>query len=229
MVKKKRILLVEDDVNLGFMLLEHLEDHGFDVKLYRDGESGYNAYKKDSYDFCILDLMLPKMDGFTLAEKIRENETKTPILMLTARSMDEDKLKGFKLGIDDYVTKPFNEEELVYRIHAIMGRAQPQELQFPKKYNIGKFVFNRADMSLTGYNESRRLTKKEAEILLRLSQSLNEIVSRSKLLNDIWGEDDYFTGRSLDVFISKLRKYLKKDDSISINSIPNVGLILKVG
>jgi len=228
MYDKKRILLVEDDINLGFMLLEHLEDNGFYVKLYRDGESGYNAYRNGNYDFCILDLMLPKIDGFTIAEKIRKNEAKTPILMLTARSMDEDKLRGFKLGIDDYVTKPFNEEELVFRINAILGRTQDVAPKFLKKYTIGKFVFNRADMCLTGFNESKRLTKKEADILLRLSESMNEIICRSEVLNAVWGKDDYFTGRSLDVFISKLRKYLKKDPSISISSIPNVGLILKV-
>ena len=228
MPKKKKILLVEDDINLGFMLLEYLEEHGFDVKLYRDGESGYNAYNNGYYDFCILDLMLPKMDGFTLAEKIRTHTTKTPILMLTSRTMDEDKLKGFKLGIDDYVTKPFNEEELVYRIHAILDRVQSATPKFSKEYRIGKFIFNRTNLSLIGCNTSKRLTKKEAEILLRLSDSKNEIVSRSELLKDVWGEDDYFTGRSLDVFVSKLRKYLKQDPSISINSIPNVGLILKV-
>ena len=227
MDSKKRILLVEDDVNLGFMLLEYLEDNGFEVKLYRDGESGFNAYNKDRYDFCILDLMLPKMDGFKLAQKIREGQHRTPVLMLTARSMDEDKLKGFKMGIDDYVTKPFNEEELLCRINAILKRTQTKEPQFSKEYQIGKFTFNRTNLVLTGLNESKRLTKKEAEILLRLSDSKNEIVERSEILKAVWGEDDYFTGRSLDVFISKLRKYFKKDASISIESIPNVGLILK--
>ncbi|WP_272149676.1 response regulator transcription factor [Tenacibaculum aiptasiae] len=228
MSNKKRILLVEDDVNLGFMLLEYLEENGFNVKLYRDGESGYNAYTNGYYDFCILDLMLPKMDGFTLAKKIRKHKIKTPILMLTSRSMNEDKLKGFKIGIDDYVTKPFNEEELVCRINAILSRYEVNKSQFVKEYTIGQFVFNRANLSLNGFNDSKRLTKKEGQILALLSNSKNEIVERSEILNNVWGEDDYFTGRSLDVFISKLRKYFKEDPSISIESIPNVGLILKV-
>lgn len=228
MSEKKRILLVEDDINLGFMLLEYLEENGFNVKLYRDGESGYNAYTNGHYDFCILDLMLPKLDGFSLAEKIRKHKRNTPILMLTSRAMDEDKLKGFKIGIDDYVTKPFNEEELVYRINAILNRVQISKPQFLKEYTIGNFVFNRASLDLTGCNESKRLTKKEGQILAILSSSKNEIVERSDLLNAVWGEDDYFTGRSLDVFISKLRKYFKKDPAVSINSIPNVGLILRV-
>ncbi|WP_299554545.1 response regulator transcription factor [Seonamhaeicola sp.] len=228
MTSKKRILLVEDDLNLGFMLLTYLEDHGFEVKLYRDGESGYKAYTNGHYDFCILDLMLPKMDGFTLARNIRKNKARTPILMLTARAMDEDKLKGFKLGIDDYVTKPFNEEELVYRINAILNRAEPTKPRVSREYRIGKYVFNSSTLSLSGFNESKRLTKKEAEILLQLSGSINEIVHRSDILQAVWGEDDYFTGRSLDVFISKLRKYLKKDAAVSIKAIPNVGLMLKV-
>ena len=135
MTKKIRILVVEDDLNLGFMLVEYLEDNGFDVKLYRDGESGYNAYLNTKYDFCILDLMLPKMDGFSLAKRIRINDTKLPILMLTSRTMAEDKIKGFKIGIDDYVTKPFNEEELVYRINAILGRGSTKN-----KQNLLKFL-----------------------------------------------------------------------------------------
>ncbi len=227
MPRKIKILLVEDDVNLGFMLMEYIEANGFEVKLYRNGESAYKAYEKGTYDFCILDLMLPKMDGYTLARKIRSHKVKTPIIMLTSRSSDEDKLNGFKIGIDDYVTKPFNEEELVYRINAILDRTQVMEPQFLKKYSIGQFIFNRADLSLAGFNESKRLTKKEAEILLWLCDSKNEIVKRSEILKAIWGEDDYFTGRSLDVFISKLRKYFKKDPSISIVAIPNVGLTLK--
>lgn len=228
MTNKIRILLVEDDVNLGFMLLEYLEDNGFEIKLYRDGESGYNAFINGYYDFCILDLMLPKMDGFTLAKKIKASKTNIPILMLTSRTMDEDKLNGFKIGIDDYVTKPFNEEELVYRINAILNRSQSSKPQLLKEYHIGGYLFNRTNLNLTGFKESKRLTKKEAEILVRLCNSKNEIVKRSELLEAVWGENDYFTGRSLDVFISKLRKYFKKDASVFIETIPNVGLILKV-
>lgn len=228
MYRNNRILLVEDDVNLGFMLVEFLESNGFEVKLYRDGLSGYKAYKNGHYDFCILDLMLPKMDGFTLAEKIRLHPIKTPILMLTSRSLDEDKLNGFKIGIDDYVTKPFNEEELLYRVQAILNRTQISKEAYLREYTIGEFTFNRTNLNLTGFEETKRLTKKEAEILIKLCSSKNEIVKRSEILETVWGEDDYFTGRSLDVFISKLRKYFIKDSSISIDAIPNVGLILNV-
>ncbi len=227
MLHKSKILLVEDDINLGFMLMEYLETHGFETKLYRDGESGYRAYSEGNYDLCVLDLMLPKMDGFTLAKKIRECEAKTPIIMLTARSMDEDKIKGFKIGIDDYVTKPFNEEELVYRINAVLNRYRPETPEHPKEFSIGDFTFNTSNQSLNGFGVSKRLTKKESEILLLICLEKDTIVKRSKILKAVWGEDDYFTGRSLDVFVSKLRKYLQKDSSISIETIPNVGLMLK--
>lgn len=228
MSEKIKILLVEDDVNLGFMLMEYLESEGFDTKLYRDGESGYNAYMDGQYDFCILDLMLPKMDGFTLAKKIREDKKRIPIIMLTARSTAEDKIKGFKIGIDDYITKPFNEEELVCRVNAVLERSQFEEHQHSNKINIGKYSFLCSNQSLCGFNHTKRLTKKESEILALLCKSKNEIVKRSDILLSVWGDDDYYNGRSLDVFISKLRKYLKEDASISIESIPSVGLILKV-
>ncbi|MDC8005845.1 response regulator transcription factor [Aureisphaera galaxeae] len=224
---KSRILLVEDDTNLGFMLMEYLETNGFETKLYRDGESGYRAYSEGNYDLCVLDLMLPKMDGFTLAQKIREDEVKTPIIMLTARSMDEDKIKGFKIGVDDYVTKPFNEEELVYRINAILSRYQPEAPSHPEEFSIGGFTLDTSSLSLNGFGLSQRLTKKEFEVLLLLCLEKNKIVKRSKILEDVWGEDDYFTGRSLDVFVSKLRKYLQKDTSVCIETVPNVGLMLK--
>ena len=227
MSAKSKILLVEDDTNMGFMLAEYLETHGFDAKLYRDGESAYRAYADGAYDLCVLDLMLPKMDGFTLAKKIRESDVKTPIIMLTARSMDEDKIKGFKIGIDDYVTKPFNEEELVYRIYAILNRYQPKQPPHPETFSIGGFTLNTSMLTLIGFGIHKRLTKKEAEILTLLCINKNRIVKRSDILLAVWNEDDYFTGRSLDVFVSKLRKYLQPDASVCIETIPNVGLLLK--
>lgn len=227
MKNKIKILLVEDDVNLGFMLVEYLEANGFNVKLYRDGESGLNAYLNDKYDFCILDLMLPKMDGFQLAEKIRADEKKVPIIMLTARSMPEDKVKGFKVGIDDYVTKPFNEEVLVCRINAILERAgEVKQPEFKTEYCIGEYKLICKTQSLKGPEEERRLTQKESAILKILCHKPNEIVPRSDIMISVWGNDDYFIGRSLDVFVSKLRKYLKADPKLSIESIPSVGLIL---
>ncbi|CAG5082313.1 response regulator transcription factor [Parvicella tangerina] len=225
-----RILLVEDDLNLGFMLREYLEQEGFDTKLYRDGESGLQGYLKGQFDLCILDLMLPKMDGFRLAEKIREDGKRVPVIMLTARSMSEDKVKGFSLGIDDYVTKPFDEKELVCRINAILQRVNDASVkkQEPTEFTIGSYSYCCLNQTLSGPTEERRLTKKEAAILKILCEHKNEIVDRSELLKSVWGDDDYFMGRSLDVFISKLRKYLKDDPNLSIESIPSVGLILNV-
>lgn len=228
MDKLIKVLIVEDDLNLGFMLREYLESEGFDAKLYRDGESGLKGYQNGVFDICILDLMLPKMDGFSLAEEIRKDGKRVPIIMLTARSMSEDKIKGFSIGIDDYVTKPFDEQELVCRINAILDRVN---LSLPKNdsvslYEIGEYHLNCANQSLCGPSEEKRLTKKEAAILKILCESKNRIVDRSEILRAVWGDDDYFMGRSLDVFISKLRKYLKDDPTLSIESIPSVGLIL---
>jgi DNA-binding response OmpR family regulator len=224
-----KILLVEDDLNLGFMLREYLEAEGFDAKLYRDGESGLQGYNNGSFDLCILDLMLPKMDGFSLAEEIRKDGQRVPIIMLTARSMSEDKIKGFGLGIDDYVTKPFDEQELVCRINAILQRVGSDGGQSEKsEFSIGNYSYNCGNQQLCGPSMSKRLTKKEAAILKMLCESKNQIVERSTILKSVWGDDDYFMGRSLDVFISKLRKYLKDDPNLSIESIPSVGLILHV-
>lgn len=226
-----KILLVEDDLNLGFMLREYLEMEGFDVKLYRDGESGLQGYVKGSFDICILDLMLPKMDGFALAREIRKDGRRIPIIMLTARSLSEDKIKGFNLGIDDYVTKPFDEKELVCRVHAILQRVEAsksKEDTKKKTYSIGEYAFDCGTQLLCGPMIEKRLTKKESAILKILCASKNQIVDRSVILKSVWGDDDYFMGRSLDVFISKLRKYLKEDPNISIESIPSVGLILHV-
>lgn len=228
MSDKVKILLVEDDLNLGFMLREYLEKEGFDAKLYRDGESGLQGYQNGTFDICILDLMLPKIDGFTLAEEIRKDGKRIPIIMLTARSMSEDKIKGFSLGIDDYVTKPFNEEELVCRVNAILERVNivPATVHEKPEFEIGVYSYNCKNQTLYGPCEEKRLTKKEAAILKILCKSKNQIVERSAILKSVWGDDDYFMGRSLDVFISKLRKYLKDDPNLSIESIPSVGLIL---
>ncbi len=226
--KKIKILLVEDDTNLGFLLLEFLESNGFNVKLYRDGISALNGYDTDGFDFCIFDVMLPEMDGFTLAEKIRENNTKIPMIFLTARAMKEDKIKGFKIGIDDYITKPFDEDELLFRIQSILNRVnQIPEKQDQLVYQLGKYIFDVSNQELKTETESKRLTAKESKILAMLAQSKNNIVSREKILMEIWGQNDYFIGRSLDVFISKLRKFLQNDPHIKIETVPTVGIILK--
>ncbi len=229
MKEKTKILLVEDDVNLGFLLVDYLESNGFDVKLYRDGESGLKAFKNGRFDFCILDVMLPKMDGFSLAAAIKESKKRTPILMLTARSLKEDKIKGFKLGIDDYVTKPFDEEELMYRIQAILARIQETEteaVQQTDEIQIGEFTLVYQNQLLKRDGDSQRLTNKENEILYLLAASKNSLVKRDFIMEKVWGKTDYFIGRSLDVFISKIRKYLSTDASLKIDVVPTVGIIL---
>ncbi len=227
--EKIKILLVEDDINLGFLLIDFLESNSFEVKLYRDGEAGFRAFQMSHFDFCILDIMLPRMDGFTLLGKIKEADKKIPVMFLSARSLKDDKIKGFSLGIDDYLTKPFDDEELLYRIQAILNRTN--HIQGVKKevktVKVGKYEFDQTNQALRFKNRCQRLTLKESNILGLLCRSKNNIVKREELMLDIWGESDYYTGRSLDVFISKLRSYLKEDPSLRITTIPTVGYILE--
>nr|WP_321406395.1 response regulator transcription factor [uncultured Carboxylicivirga sp.] len=221
-----RILLVEDDTSMGFLLVDFLETNGFDVKLYKDGIKGLEAFKNHSFDFCILDVMLPGMDGFSIAENIRQVDKRIPIIFLTARSMKEDKIKGFHLGVDDYVTKPFDEDELLLRIKAILNRLHLQEEDRETEFTIGQYTFDSSNQMLTLGDDSKRLTQKESDVLKMLCKSMNNIVRREDILVAIWGENDYFHGRSLDVFIAKLRKYLKDDTSVNIENVPKVGFVL---
>jgi len=227
---KGKILLVEDDLNLGYLLVDFLEANSFEVKLYRDGVSGLNGFKSSNFDFCILDLMLPKMDGFTLTERIKELNIEVPVIILSARSQKEDKIKGFRIGVDDYITKPFDEEELLYRIMAIQNRIkQGSDISNGNNHiKIGKYYFDGLNQVLFIDKDSRRLTIKESNILKLLSNSMNNLVKREEIMISIWGESDYYTGRSLDVFISKLRSYLKDDPDVVITTIPTVGYILEI-
>lgn len=224
-MEKTKILLVEDDLNLGFLLVDFLETNGFDVKLFRDGESGYKGYLNNKYDFCILDVMLPKMDGFTVAQKIRDENKQIPIIILTAKILKNDKLKGFAIGIDDYITKPFDEDELLCRINAILVRSN-HDINIDCVFCIGNFVFDLHNHLLKSKNIEKRLTAKETKIISLLIEQKNRLVKRSDILKSVWGTDDYFTGRSLDVFITKIRKYLESDSSIKIENIPTVGYVL---
>lgn len=227
--EKIKILLVEDDTNLGFLLLEFLESNNFYVKLYRDGLSALNSFKASEFDFCILDVMLPQMDGFTLAESIREINKKVPVIFLTARSMKEDKIRGFRIGIDDYITKPFDEDELLFRIQSILNRVNSSQDQLEKLiFNIGDFIFDVNNQELRYGKKYTRLTSKESKILTLLAKSINNIVPRDDIMINVWGETDYFIGRSLDVFISKLRRHLHDDNKIKIETIPTVGVVLNV-
>ncbi|MDF1575879.1 MAG: response regulator transcription factor [Bacteroidales bacterium] len=228
--KKIKILLVEDDLNLGFLLVDFLESSGYDVNLYRDGEAGLKGFHLSHFDFCILDIMLPRMDGFTLLERIKESDKKVPVMLLSARSLKDDKIKGFRLGIDDYLTKPFDEEELLYRIKAILNRTNliPETKKELKTTMVGQYEFDQANQVLRFRDKCQRLTLKESNILGMLSGSINNIVKREEIMLNVWGDSDYYTGRSLDVFISKLRAYLKEDSSAKITTIPTVGYILDI-
>ncbi len=225
----KRILLVEDDTSMGFLLVEFLECNGFDVKLYKDGISGLKAFNNYSFDFCLLDVMLPGMDGFSIAESIRQKDKKVPIIFLTAKTLKEDKIKGFRIGVDDYIVKPFDEDELLCRINAVLLRCKNMEGEVfaGKVLNVGSFEFDPKNLLLKNKDLSKRLTQKENDVLHMLASRINEVVKRDDILNTLWGDNDYFNSRSLDVFIAKIRKYLKSDTSISIESIPTVGYVLK--
>jgi len=233
MTKKDRlrVLLVEDDLNLGFVIQDHLRNEGYQVDLEKDGFAGFQKFYNQAFDLCILDVMLPKKDGFTLAEDIRKIDQQVPILFLTAKSMTEDKIKGFKLGADDYLTKPFSFDELDLRIKAIMKRAKPAEDESSNDrdvFELGQFTFDYKNLSLDHADEKRTLTKKEAELLRMLCLHRDQVLTREMALTMVWGSDDYFLGRSMDVFITKLRKYLKLDERIKIMNVHGVGFKLIV-
>jgi len=236
--ENNRILLVEDDQNFGDVLRSYLEMHDFDVTLATDGEAGLNTYNTGGkFDLCIFDVMMPKMDGFTLAKEVRQNDTTTPIIFLTAKTMKDDVLKGFKIGADDYISKPFNSEELLLRIQAILKRsssAKADPKSEIKEFNIGQYHFNFPLRILTLKSEAgeevdkAKLSPKEAQLLKMFCLHLNDVLPRSKALTEIWGEDNYFTARSMDVFVTKLRKYLKLDTNIEIVNIHGNGFQLLV-
>ena len=226
MNEKAKILLVEDDTTMGFLLVDFLEANGFDVKLYKDGIQGYKAFEKNTYDFCILDVMLPGLDGFSIAERIRKQNKKVPIIFLTAKALKEDKIAGFNIGVDDYIVKPFDEDELLCRIKAILSRCESTAIN-TQTFNIGQYTFDSQNLLLSLNNEQKRLTQKENEVLKMLAGSKNTLVKRDDILFSLWGDNDYFNSRSLDVFIAKLRKYLKGDKSIIIENVPTVGYVLK--
>ncbi len=230
-----RILLVEDDQNFGDVLRSYLEMHDYDVTLATDGVQGLETYNRGAYDLCIFDVMMPRKDGFTLAREVREKDRDMPIIFLTAKTMKEDVLQGFKLGADDYITKPFNSEELLYRIQAILKRSRPKPdpREEIKEFNFGNYHFNFPLRILTfdknGVNEEKyKLSPKEAQLLRMFAMYLNDVLPRSEALTKIWGEDNYFTARSMDVFVTKLRKYLAKDENLEIVNIHGNGFQLLV-
>lgn len=228
--QKASILLVEDDQNLGFVIQDALKRKGYTVHLSRDGKDGLKRFNEHPYDLCVLDVMLPHKDGFSLAEDIRLTNAQVPIVFLTAKSQTEDRIAGFKAGGDDYLTKPFSHEELILRIEAILRRThgRADDPRDRDRFEVGEYTFDHRNLMLSHPTEERKLTKKEADVLRLLCMHQEQVLPRELVLNMVWGDDTYFLGRSLDVFISRLRKYLKLDPHVSIVNVHGVGFKLVV-
>ncbi len=223
--KGKKILVVEDDSTLNFIICDQLTEAGYQVTETNDGEKAYRIFSEGNFDLCLLDVMLPKLDGFSLAKKIREDNQLVPLLFLTAKSLPEDKINGFSLGGDDYITKPFSMEELLMRIRVFLKRSQPVDNSIPevKSCKVGQYDFFYDNLTLFHEGESKTLTYKEAQLLKYFCEHPNTVLSRSEILKSVWGSDDYYLGRSLDVFISRLRRYLNGDPEIRILNIHGIG------
>lgn len=223
MSTKKKILLVEDDTNLGNLLQDSLEIKGYEVVLKRNGEDAFNDFKVNKYDMCIFDVMMPKKDGFTLAKDVRRMNSQVPIIFLTAKALKEDTIEGLKLGADDYMTKPFSMEELALRMDNIFKRMPKTEVSTQSKFKIGQFDFDNTMRVLKIGDKETKLTTKESELLKMLAIYIDRVLEREVALNAVWGTDSYFAGRSMDVYIAKLRKYLKDDPAVEILNIHGTG------
>jgi DNA-binding response OmpR family regulator len=225
-----RILLVEDDPNLGRLLGDYFEAKGYEVTLRENGEEGYKAFKEGDFDLLVLDVMMPVKDGFSLARDIRTLDEHVPMIFLTAKTMQEDTLEGFRTGADDYITKPFSMEELLARVEAVLKRVGKQEEVEgdPYRFRIGSFQFDHRDRILDRNGDRVELTSKENDLLLLLCRKKNELLEREEALKAVWGDDSYFSGRSMDVYITRLRKYLKEDPNIRIDNVHGRGFQLTV-
>jgi len=225
---KAKILYVEDDETLGFLTRDNLEQNNYEVDHFPDGRLGLEAFQKKGYDLCLLDVMLPEMDGYELAERIRLHNSDIPILFLTAKSMKEDRIHGLQLGADDYITKPFSVEELILKIEIFLKRkyvSTPDK----DKYEIGMYTLDYKNLKLIYEDSENKLTQKEADLMKLLINNKDQTLRREDILKKLWGENDYFLGRSMDVFISRLRKYIKADPTISIENVHGVGFRLIEG
>lgn len=226
---KTKILLVEDDSNFGNVLKNYLELNDYDVTLERDGRLGLAAFQREKFDMCLLDIMMPNMDGFTLAESIRDVDPDVPLFFLSAKTMKEDIISGYKLGADDYITKPFDSEVLLMKIKAILKRNEEAKTESENtEFDLGAYHFNPKLRQLTKENSSHTLSPKESDLLRMLCEYKNDLLPREKALKKIWGSDTYFNGRSMDVYIAKLRKYLKEETKVEIVNIHGNGFRLVV-
>jgi DNA-binding response OmpR family regulator len=227
-MSKAKVLLAEDDLSLGFVIKDNLQDSGYEVTHCPDGEIAWQQFQKKEFDICLIDINMPVRDGFSLAKKIRQQSDVIPILFITAKSLQEDKLKGFQTGADDYITKPFCIPELILRMEVFLRRTKKLQADTKEEYQIGKlkFVFN--ELKIYNDKEIIQLTQRESDLLRFFARHINKILKREEVLLHVWGKDDYFLGRSMDVFITKLRKYLKADPTISLETIHGVGFRLQV-
>lgn len=224
MDQKVKLLLAEDDENLGLLLKEYLLAKGYDATLYPDGDAAFKGFMKNHYDICVLDIMMPKKDGFTLAKEMRMVNSEIPIIFLTAKNLKDDVLEGFKLGADDYITKPFSMEELIFRIEAILRRtSQDSQGISQQMYKLGRYTFDTLKQTLTNGEDVVKLTTKEAELLKLLCQNANKVLERNFALKSIWIDDNYFNARSMDVYITKLRKHLKDEPTVEIINVHGKG------
>ncbi len=225
---KAHILYVEDDESLSFVTRDNLELQGYVITHCTDGNEALQEIHEKDFDLCILDVMLPEVDGFTVAKEIRQYDTEIPILFLTAKSLKEDRLRGLRLGADDYITKPFSIEELILKVEVFLRRSKAGAPRPPGRYRLGQFELDHENLTLFHDGESLQLTQKEADLMKLFAENPNQVLKRSDILKQVWGDDDYFLGRSLDVFISRLRKYLRADESLRVENIHGVGFRLKV-
>ncbi len=223
---KAKVLLAEDDLSLGYVIKDNLSDNGYDVVLCPDGQSALDKFSKEEFDICLLDVMMPHKDGFAVARKIRQSTDLLPILFLTARSQEEDRINGFESGADDYIVKPFSMQELMLRMEVFLRRTKKMYSEKTRNYTIGSIQFSFSNLRLTSSAGDHNLTQKEAELLLFLCEHPNRILKREEVLLNVWGKDDYFLGRSMDVFITKLRKYFKAEQQIQIETIHGIGFRL---
>ncbi|MBS1510704.1 MAG: response regulator transcription factor [Bacteroidetes bacterium] len=227
-MSKAKVLLAEDDVSLSFVIKDYLSDEGYEVVHCTDGEAAWQKFQKNDFEICLLDVNMPSRDGFSLAKKIRQVSDIIPIIFITAKSLEEDKIKGFQTGADDYITKPFSMKELVMRMDVFLRRTKKLQFDNTEEFMIGKLRFAYNELKIYSDAGSTDLTQREADLLKFFVTHINKILKREELLLNVWGKDDYFLGRSMDVFITKLRKYLKPDPNVALETIHGVGFRLQV-
>ncbi|OVE59169.1 response regulator transcription factor [Chryseobacterium mucoviscidosis] len=220
-MEKSKILYAEDDKTIAFLIQDSLENH-YDISCYSDGKSALDAFNRGSFDICLLDIMMPEMNGFEVAQNIREKDAEIPIIFISAKALKEDRIKGLKIGADDYLVKPFSIEELILKIEVFLRRSKKKESS-PQKYRVGNYDFDPNNYTLHNSDNKVTLTQRESELLLFFIRNKNTVLKRQDILKAVWGDDDYFMGRSLDVFISRLRKVFSDEENISIENLHGIG------